>query len=139
MPPVSVTMQPRNLAADAVAELVAPLDVVLPDVAELWLLPHAAITSVADTASAAVAHALCLTLTSTRPGRRSARPLFVWVVPQVMPGAVAWEEDTRLSDLLVAESEPDHDGISGLPHIPPGFPQVVFGAFLQAKSGLRVC
>jgi hypothetical protein len=62
MPPVSVTMQPRNLAADAVAELVAPLDVVLPPEAELWLLPHAAITSVADTASAAVAHALCLTV-----------------------------------------------------------------------------
>jgi hypothetical protein len=50
------------LAADAVAELVAPLDVVLPPEAELWLLPHAAITSVADTASAAVAHALCLTV-----------------------------------------------------------------------------
>jgi hypothetical protein len=34
----------------------------LPDVAVLVLLPHAATTSVADTASAAVAHALCFTL-----------------------------------------------------------------------------
>src|ERR1700691_5590751 len=63
--------------------------------------------------------------TSTRPGRRSARPLFVWVVPQAMPGAVAREEDTRLSDLLVAESEPDHDDIPGPSHIPPGFPPAV--------------
>ena len=80
MPPVSVTMQPRNLA-DVAAELVAELDVLelVPDGAELVLLPHAAMTSVADTASAAVAHALCFTLTSTGPARRSA-----W--PRIRPG-----------------------------------------------------
>src|SRR5260370_2592029 len=75
MPPVSVTMQPRKLAA-VDAELVGVLDVLglVPDEAELWLLPHAAMTSVVDTASAAVAHALCFTLTSTVPARRSAWP-----------------------------------------------------------------
>src|SRR5208282_2177863 len=80
MPPVSVTMQPRNLA-DVAAELVAELDVLelVPDEAELLLLPHAAMASVADTASAAVAHALCFTLTSTGPARRSA-----W--PRIRPG-----------------------------------------------------
>jgi hypothetical protein len=78
-PPVSLTMQPVNLAVVA-AELPEPaaaLDelLVLPaDGAELVLLPHAAMTSVADTASAAVAHALCFTLTSTGPARRGARP-----------------------------------------------------------------
>jgi hypothetical protein len=73
MPPVSVTMQPRNLAADA--ELVVELDALLDaplDEAELWLLPHAAMSSVADTASAAVAHALCFTLTSIGPARHGA-------------------------------------------------------------------
>jgi hypothetical protein len=64
-------MQPRNLVVDA--GLVDVLDV-LPDEAELWLLPHAAMSSVADTASAAVAHALCFTLTSTGPARRGAWP-----------------------------------------------------------------
>jgi hypothetical protein len=73
MPPVSVTMQPRNLA-DVAAELVVELDALLDDEAELVLLPHAATTSVADTASAAVAHALFLTLTSTGPGATSAWP-----------------------------------------------------------------
>jgi hypothetical protein len=67
MPPVSVTMQPRVLAVVA-AELLEPaaaLELLEPeDEAELWLLPHAAMTTVADTASAAVAHALCFTLTS---------------------------------------------------------------------------
>jgi hypothetical protein len=63
-------MQPRNLADDAA---LVELDVEL-DVAVLWLLPQPAITSVADTASAAVAHALCFTLTSTRPGAGNARP-----------------------------------------------------------------
>jgi hypothetical protein len=62
-------MQPRNLA-DVAAELVAELDVL--DEAELVLLPHAAIASVVDTASAATAHALCFTLTSTGPARRRA-------------------------------------------------------------------
>jgi hypothetical protein len=71
MPPVSVTMQPRNLAL-----LTDVLDVLLllGDETELWLLPHAAMTSVADTASAAVANTLCFTLTSTGPARRSAWP-----------------------------------------------------------------
>jgi hypothetical protein len=75
-------MQPRNLAP-AAAELVAVLDelllVLLLDEAELLLLPHPAMTSVADTASAAVAHALCFTLTSTGPGTTSA-----W--PRIRPG-----------------------------------------------------
>jgi hypothetical protein len=70
-------MQPLNLAVVA-AELPEPADaldeVLVLDEAELWLLPHAAITSVADTASAAVAHALFLTLTSTGPGTSSAWP-----------------------------------------------------------------
>jgi hypothetical protein len=81
-PPVSLTMQPVNLPV-AAAELVDVLDeLLLPlldDEAELVLLPHAATTSVADTASAAVAHALCLTLTSTGPGTISA-----W--PRIRPG-----------------------------------------------------
>ena len=78
IPPVSLTMQPVNLPAVAAepVELAAALDELLVlDVAELVLLPHAATTSVADTASAAVAHALCFTLTSPRPARRSAWPL----------------------------------------------------------------
>jgi len=74
MPPVSVTMQPRNLPVveALVDELDAPLDVV--DEAELWLLPHAAMSSVADRPSAAVAHALCFTLTSIGPARYGAWP-----------------------------------------------------------------
>ena len=126
MPPVSVTMQPRNFAVVAAepVELADALDEVLPAAgAELVLLPHAAMTSVADTASAAVAHALYFTLTSTGPARRSAWPRnSSWVDPQGMPGGLRWERDTRLSDLLVAESEPDHDGISSLPDRHPGFP-----------------
>jgi len=59
-------MQPRYLA-DAAAVLVAVLLVDV--VAELVLLPHAATASVVDTASAAMAHALCFTLTSTGPAR----------------------------------------------------------------------
>jgi hypothetical protein len=79
IPPVSVTMQPRNLA-DA-AEPVAEAELVPPvlDEAGLVLLPHAAMASVADTASATVAHALCFTLTSTGPARYSA-----W--PRIRPG-----------------------------------------------------
>src|SRR6516162_11667023 len=122
IPPVSVTMQPRVLAPVPAAVLVAvlvgvPLVVGL-DAAELWLLPHAATTSVADTASAAVAHALLLTLTSTGPGTSSA-----W--PHTRPGlsrrlclvVPAWEEDMRRSGLLVAESEPGKDDIPGLSDI----------------------
>ena len=73
MPPVSVTMQPRNLVLLAAA---VPLDEadVLDDEGELVLLPQAATASVADTASATVAHALCFTLTSTGPARRRAWP-----------------------------------------------------------------
>jgi hypothetical protein len=73
-------MQPRNLAlvpAELVDVLVALLLVL--DVAELVLLPHAATASVADTASAAAAHALFLTLTSTGQGTTSA-----W--PRIRPG-----------------------------------------------------
>jgi len=75
-------MQPRVLApVPPAAELVAVLDELLLvlDEAELVLLPHAAMASVADTASAAVAHALCFTLTSTGPGATSA-----W--PRIRPG-----------------------------------------------------
>src|ERR1700727_935806 len=84
IPPVSVTMQPRTLdpVPAAAGLLDAPAGVlllVLDDEAELVLLPHAATTSVADTASAAVAHALCFTLTSTGPGTNSA-----W--PRIRPG-----------------------------------------------------
>jgi hypothetical protein len=72
MPPVSVTIQPRVLPL-AAAELPEPADALaaeLPEVeAELWLLPQAARTTIADTASAAGAHALCFTLTSTGPAR----------------------------------------------------------------------
>jgi hypothetical protein len=76
MPPVSVTMQPRNLpVVEALVVLDALLDALL-DEAELWLLPHAAMSSVADTASAVVAHALCFTLTSTGPTRHGAWPGF---------------------------------------------------------------
>jgi hypothetical protein len=75
IPPVSLTMQPLNAAA-AAAEVPAAagvLEALVPgDEAELWLLPHAAMTTDADTASAAVAHALCFTLTSPGPARRSA-------------------------------------------------------------------
>jgi hypothetical protein len=83
MPPVSVTMQPRKLEppADAEVEVVAVLEelLLLLDEAELWLLPHAAMTSDADAASATVAHALCLTVTSPGPGATGA-----W--PRIRPG-----------------------------------------------------
>jgi hypothetical protein len=77
MPPGSVTMQPRNLAVvdpELVDELDELLELLLEPLAELWLLPHAAMTRVADRASAAVANALCFTLTSTGPARYSAWP-----------------------------------------------------------------
>src|SRR4029077_10861520 len=76
MPPVSVTMQPRVLPAAAapLPEPAAGLEEPEPDGAELVLLPHAAVTTDADTASAAVAHALCFTLTSTGPARYCAWP-----------------------------------------------------------------
>jgi hypothetical protein len=70
-------MQPRVLVPDA--ELVAeeagepaPVELdELVDGAELLLLPHAATTSVADTASAAVAHALSFTLPPLGGRRRA--------------------------------------------------------------------
>jgi hypothetical protein len=66
-------MQPTNLPDAAADELddedddddeddEAAVDELPDDGAELLLLPHAATTSVADTASAAVAHALSFTL-----------------------------------------------------------------------------
>jgi hypothetical protein len=70
-------MQPSILpvVAAELPDVLAELLLVLPpEAAELWLLPHAAMTNVADTASAAVAHALCFTLTSTGPARRGAWP-----------------------------------------------------------------
>jgi hypothetical protein len=141
MPPVSVTMQPRVLVPLAAAppELEAEALVVAaplpPDEAELWLLPHAARTTVADTASAAAAHALCFTLTSTGPARDTRLASHSsWVVPQAMPGRLRWEGDTRLSGLLVAESEPEHNGIPGLSDIDPGSAAGLFGAFLQLRG-----
>src|ERR1700722_5894143 len=112
-PPVSLTMQPVNLPVVA-AELPEPadaLDEVAPaDGAELLLLPHAAMTTVADTASAAVAHALCFTLTSTEPARHGAWPRISPRLTRRLCLVVScWEGDTRLSGLLVAESEPEHD------------------------------
>src|SRR5215468_1872035 len=77
IPPVSVTMQPVVLPAAAAVPpaLVGVLgELAPPDGAELVLLPHAAMTSDADTASAAVAHALIFTLTSTGPARYCAWP-----------------------------------------------------------------
>jgi hypothetical protein len=77
IPPVSVTMQPRTLdpVPPAAAELLgAPAEVLLlllDDEAELVLLPHAAMASIADTASAAVAHALCLPARLRGAPRRS--------------------------------------------------------------------
>src|SRR5215470_14731681 len=111
IPPVSVTMQPRVLPA-AAAPLPEPaagaLDEVAPaDGAELVLLPHAAITTDADTASAAVAHALCFTLTSTGPARHGAWPrIRPRLSRRLILGHRRWEGGTRLSGLLVAESEP---------------------------------
>jgi len=62
-------MQPTNLAdvlageePDEAGVVVVDEGAELPDEGELLELPHAATTSVADTASAAVAHALFFTL-----------------------------------------------------------------------------
>jgi hypothetical protein len=135
-------MQPRVLvplaAAAELPEAAGALVLAVglpPDEAELWLLPHAARITVADTASAAAAHALCFTLTSTGPARDTRLASHSsWVVPQVMPGGLRWEGDTRLSGLLVAESEPEHDGIPGLSDIDPGSAARLFGAFLQLRG-----
>src|SRR5690349_11768858 len=145
-PPVSLTMQPTNLPVVA-AELPEPagaLDEVAPaDGAELLLLPHAAISTVADTASAAVAHALCFTLTSTGPARHSAWPrIRPRLTRRLCLGRLRWEGDTRLSGLLVAESEPEHDGSPGLADIDPGLsPRVLVPSYkvspLQAGQILR--
>src|SRR5690349_21048100 len=123
-PPVSLTIQPVNLPVVAAEplELAAALDEVAPaDGAELLLLPHAARTTIPDTANAAVAHALCFTLTSTGPARHSAWPrIRPRLTRRLCLGRLRWEGDTRLSGLLVAESEPEHDGSPGLADIDPG-------------------
>ena len=49
----------------------------------------------------------------------------------------AWEGDTRRSGLLVAESEPDHDEVPGLPDRQPRVPARRVGAFLHARRGRR--
>src|SRR5262249_12601700 len=140
MPPVSVTMQPRNLpvAAAVVPELAVGL--VAPAAgAEVWLLPHAAITTDADTASAAVAHALCFTLTSTGPARYCAWPrIRPRLTRRLFLVGLCWEGDTRPSGLLVAESEPDHDGGPGLSDRDPGSARRVFGAFVQGRDDYRL-
>src|SRR6516162_5906077 len=141
MPPVSVTMQPRVLVPVAAAVFVDVLVGLLVGLlvgAEVVLLPHAAVTSVVDTASATTAHALCFTLTSTGPARRRAWPrIRPRLSRRLCLAAPAWEGERRLSGLLVAESEPDHDGIPGWPDIHPGVRSADFGTFLQAESGLR--
>src|SRR5436190_7945184 len=136
MPPVSVTMQPRVLPAAAapLPEPAAGLEEPEPDGAELVLLPHAAMTTDADTASAAVAHALCFTLTSTGPARYCAWPrIRPRLTRRLFLCRLRWEGDTRPSGLLVAESEPDHDGGPGLADRDPGSARRVFGAFVQGR------
>src|SRR5882757_5398897 len=107
IPPVSLTMQPRVLPAAAapLPEPAAGLEELAPgDEAELWLLPHAAMTTVADTASAAVAHALCFTLTSTGPARRGAWPRirprltagYAWSSPLGRGHAAIWPARCRI-------------------------------------------
>src|SRR6267378_4049050 len=151
-PPVSLTMQPRNLPVVA-AELPEPadaLDEVAPaDGAELLLLPHAARTTIPDTANAAVAHALCFTLTSTGPARHSAWPrIRPRLTCRLCLRRLRWEGDTRLSGLLVAESEPEHDGRPGLADIDPGLsrrvlvpsykvPALQAGQILRGRRVLR--
>src|SRR4029077_6476069 len=51
-----------------------------------------------------------------------------------MPGRRRWEEDTRPSGLLVAESEPEHDGSPGLADRDPRSARRVFGAFVQRRQ-----
>src|SRR5579863_6435869 len=79
MPPVSVTMQPRNEAPAAALLLAAPVvaagaddaaDVVVVVAAGALdvLLPHAAITRLAATAAAAAINAECFTVSSTGRG-----------------------------------------------------------------------
>src|SRR5712671_7957690 len=48
-----------------------------------------------------------------------------------MPGRLPLGRDTRLSGLLVAESEPEHGGHPGLADRDPGSARRVFGAFVQ--------
>lgn len=61
--PAVLAPPPDAAGADEAELLFEPLDG-----AELLLLPHAATASVADTASAAAAHALYLTTTSAKAG-----------------------------------------------------------------------
>ena len=77
MPPVSVTMQPRNLRArrrrrcstrSCCAEVDALAAGVLLELLTLdVLLPHAASSRVAAPAAAAAINAVCLTISSTEP------------------------------------------------------------------------
>src|SRR5947208_2587339 len=143
MPPVSVTMQPRvPLVAAAVLDEppAGALDeVALADGAELLLLPHAARTTIPDTANAAVAHALCFTLTSTGPARHSAWPrIRPRLTRRLCLRRLRWEGDTRLSGLLVAESEPEHDGSTGLADIDPGLSRwVLMPSYKAFRRGPR--
>src|SRR5215469_5036977 len=50
-----------------------------------------------------------------------------------MPGRLRREGATRLSGLLVAESEPEHDRTPGLADRDPGYPRRVFGVFVQGR------
>jgi hypothetical protein len=72
MPPVSVTMQPRNLPEAEALDVPVELDELDPfaDGALDVLLPHAASSTLA-VAAAAVINAVCLTVSSTAPGCRS--------------------------------------------------------------------
>src|ERR1700722_7597000 len=79
MPPVSVTMQPRNLAPDAaagldalvLAEVDAPAAGVLLELLTLdVMLPPAASSRAVSPAAAAVINAVCLTISSTEPDCR---------------------------------------------------------------------
>src|SRR5579863_8930925 len=52
-----------------------------------------------------------------------------------MPGCLAWEEDTRRSGRLVAESEPEYDAIPGLTDMQPRFPPAVLVlSYMQVAS-----
>jgi hypothetical protein len=110
-------MQPRNLALAAAVLVAVLLDVLLllGDEAELWLLPHAATTSVADTASAAAAHALFLTLTSTGPGTTSA-----W--PRIHPGL-----SRRLCLVVSPGKRTDVDLTGSLPNRNPNMTRFLAG------------
>src|SRR6516165_8303876 len=73
------------------------------------------------------------------PARRGAWPLICPRLSRRLCLVVfRWEGARRLSDLLVAESEPDHDAIPGLADRDRGFPRRVFGAFVQGRRHYRL-